>query len=91
LFERNCGCVIPRKSNDDDDSTKFTAQFLERQSICIKLVENISYMLIDITRGLQTRMERPEAVLPFDLSAANGRASVRRAISGFMSLASKAA
>jgi hypothetical protein len=72
LFERNCGGVIPREPNDDDDSTKFTAQFLERQSICIELVENIPYMLINITRGLQTRMERPEAVLPFDLSATNG-------------------
>jgi len=71
-FERNWGCVVRGEADDLNDPSNFTADFLERQSIGIKLVEYVTYMQINTTGGLQTRMERPQAALPFHPSATNG-------------------
>jgi hypothetical protein len=59
---RNCG---EAQANELHGATKFAAEFLEHGFIGIKLVENVSYVLVERSRWIHARMKCPQAAWPF--------------------------
>jgi len=49
----------------------FAAKLRKSSHVCVKLIENIPYVLVNITRILQTRTKFPHTFLRFATCASN--------------------
>jgi len=66
------GCVVSGEADDLNDASMLTAEFLERQPVRIKLVENVAYMQINGRRWRQMRMNFPHRNMMMSLYATLG-------------------